>query len=300
MKMMMKLVVAAVVMVTMAGCYDAKNVPPATKGKLLTVDGYQEGFLDPGRHRLSWSYFGRELVLLSTSVFTRNEPMNMILADKLTLNFNVRTRMTLKRDPQVLEGVFDALTPVWDEELGAKTISLANIYQTYAEMTIQQQARAIMSGYTVEEVQANYARISGEMFVAVRDALAGTPLQVQEVTLNNIKYPDVVTKAVELAKQRELEITQVENEAQKEMIEAQKELEIANARREIELVRARTQRDANRIIGEGVTPEFLMLRQLEVQQAVQTAMAENGATTFMPFEALDEIGTSIRMFNDRN
>ena len=51
-------------------------------------------------------------------------------------------------------------------------------------------------------------------------------------------------------------------------------------------------RDKNKIIGEGVTPELIELRRLEVLEA----MAANESAVFMPVEAMTSTGAQVRMF----
>jgi regulator of protease activity HflC (stomatin/prohibitin superfamily) len=109
----------------------------------------------------------------------------------------------------------------------------------------------------------------------------------------NIDYPEVVDRSIEAVKERDLSILEEEAKVQKELVKANGALQVATAQREVDLMLARTQRDANTIIGEGITPQFLALKQLEAQNA----MATNGNAVFMPFEALNSVGAQTRMYS---
>lgn len=287
-----KVIIVSLSMLLLAGCWQTHHVETAHVGKLVTKDGFSPDILETGRH-ISWPVFwNRYLVQLSVATQTPVEPLEMILADRLTLRFDLRTRMSINRDPDVLHDMFNSIQPREASSGNNKIISFTDVYNTYGQMAVLEQARRVMSQYTVEEVQQNYGQISDEIYVAVRDALRGTPLRVESLTLGNIQYPDVVMQAIEVVKQRDLEILEAEAVAQRRLVEAKRDLELARAQREIELTRATTTRDSNKIIGEGVTKEFLALKQLEMQ----ALMAENDSAVFLPFDALNAVGPQVRMF----
>lgn len=287
-----------IVAVLLTGCGGSFEVPSAHVGKMIDSNGFSPEILNPGRERFWFPDFGggREIVLASTATQTPVEPMSMKLADDLTLKFSIRARVSVKRTSDVLNGVFDTIQPSMQNYEGdqVRVITFGQLYKTYAQMEIQEQARRIVSNYNIDDIQENYGRISGEVFESVRNAIAGTPLQLESLTMVNIDYPEVVDRSIEAVKQRDLAILEEEAKVQQELVKASGALEIANAEREVELTRARTQRDANQIIGEGVTAEFLALKQLEAQNA----MAKSGSAVFMPFEALNSVGAQTRMFSN--
>jgi len=113
------------------------------------------------------------------------------------------------------------------------------------------------------------------------------------VALGNIAYPEVVTAAINAAKERELAITKEQAQAEIELTKKKNERLLAEADYQIEITRAKAIRDKNKIIGEGVTPELLQLRALEVQ----AIMAENKAAVFMPYEAMQTLGAQNRIYS---
>lgn len=147
--------------------------------------------------------------------------------------------------------------------------------------------------YNVDEVHKNYARLSTEIAGVLSKELVNTPLEISDVALGNIGYPAVVTKAIEIAEERRLAIDREKAQAVIDMTKKKNERALAEADYQIKITQAKAVRDANKIIGEGVTPELLKLRALEVQEA----MSKNGSAVFMPYEAMNTVGAQTRIYS---
>jgi len=259
-------------------------IPPATKGKILTTSGYNSEILPPGKYTL----WGRdEMVLLQTNTNVYKEPVKVILDDKLTLTADIRFRGRIKSDTSIINPMFNDITAGPDN-----TVSFHEVYKIYGQPTIRNQARVILSKYTVEDVHKNYVRLSAEIGQAILKALKNTPIEVSDVTLGNIAYPAVVTAAVNAAKERDLAIKKEEAQAKIDLVKKKNERLLAEADYQIKITKAKAIRDANKVIGEGITPELLQLRSLEVQEK----MAENKAAVFMPYEAFSSSGAQMRIY----
>lgn len=270
------------IVIFLSGCsFDV--IPPAAKGKILTTAGYMPEILEPGKYTL----VGRDqMIFLQTATAMIKEPMSIIMQDKLTLVFDVRFRTRIAGDEKTINAMFNDIAPKdnW--------VSLADVYSTYGKMVVRNKAREVMSKYSVEDVHKNYARISSEMYKAITEGIAGTPLSVSDVALGNIAYPEVITKAVELAKKRELEIKQAEAQAAIDMTKKNNEKIMAEANYEINIINAKSIRDTNKITAAGITDHLLRWKSLEVQEK----MAENKNTVFMPYEAFQSIGAQNRIY----
>jgi regulator of protease activity HflC (stomatin/prohibitin superfamily) len=173
------------------------------------------------------------------------------------------------------------------------TVSFKEVYNVYGKMAVRNKTREIISQYTVEDVHKNYSRLSKQIGVVLEESLKSTPLEISDISLGSIEYPDVVTEAIGAAKERELAIKKEQAQAEIELTKKKNERLLAEADYQIEITRAKAIRDKNKIIGEGVTEELLRLRALEVQEA----MATNGAAVFMPYEAMATAGAQVRMFS---
>lgn len=264
-----------------------ETVPPATKGKILTTTGYAEEVLEPGKYTL----FGRQqLILLETDTKTFNEFVTIILSDKLSLTAEIRFRGKIAGTPEVVNSMFNDIKAGED-----KKVSFDEVYEIYGKMIVTNKTREIISQYSVDEVHKNYGRLSTEIGAAIQVALKNTPLEIQDIALGVIKYPTVVTKAIEAAEERRLAISKEEAIAMVNMTKKKNELAMAEANYQIKITRAKAIRDANKILGENITPQLLELRRLEVM----VAMANNKNTVFFPVESMTSPGLNVRQFSAR-
>lgn len=274
---------AIVAVMTIQGC-SLEYIPPASKGKILSTSGYNPETLEPGKYTL----FGRDqMILLKTNTNTYREEVKVILDDKLTLDVDVRFRGRISGSDSIINSMFN------DIEAGEdNTVEFNEVYNIYGRMIVRNKTREILSQYSVEDVHKNYARLSKEIGKAIQDGLKATPIEVSDVALGNIKYPEVVTAAVNSAKERDLAIKKEEAQAKIDLTKKKNERLLAEADYQIKLTKAKSIRDSNKIIGEGITEALLKLRALEVQEA----MAENKSAVFMPYEAFTSPGAQVRMY----
>lgn len=276
-----------VVLMALCGSLSAcgwNTVPPTYKGKILTTSGYNQDILEPGKYT-TW---GRdEMVLIQTNTATYKEDVDVVLSDKLTLQAEVRFRGRINGSVKVLNAMFNDITPGDD-----KVVSFQEVYNVYGRMAVRNKTREIISKYNVEEVHKNYGRLSGEIGVVLQEVLANTPLQISDIAMGSIQYPEVVTAAINAAKERKMAIEKEQAQAEIQLTKKKNERLLAEAQYQIEITNAKAIRDKNKIIGEGVTPELIELRRLEVLEK----MAENDSAVFMPVEAMSSTGAQVRMF----
>lgn len=277
----------ALALVVLSGC-NRITVDPAQIGKVLSPSGYSNEILVTGKHTLGWR---EQVVLLDTSTNTYSERMNVILKDKLTLVFEVKYTGRIRNDKPVINAMFNDITHGGDYK-----ITFTEVYHIYGQPKVRNIAREIMSKYTVEDVHANYARISEEISVDLQKAFVGTPIHLTNVSLGEIRYPDVVTSAVSEAKQRQMMIERETAQAKIDLLKKENELTLIKADREIELTKAKTIADANKIMGQSITPSLLELKRIEVSKTL-AAHANESSTVYIPVEGLTSTGASVKMFN---
>lgn len=282
----MRYIISFLLVLTVTAC-SWDTVHPTTKGKILTTAGYTPDILEPGKYTL----WGRDtMILLQTNTATYKETVDVVLADKLTLTAEVRFRGRINGTNKIINSMFNDIVPGKDD-----MVSFSEVYAVYGKMAIRNKTREVLSTYTVEDVHKNYARLSGEIQAALESPLKSTPLQISDIALGNIKYPKVVTDAIEAAKERELAIKKEEGQAAIDLVKKKNERILAEANYQIEITKAKAIRDKNKIIGEGVTKALIELRRLEVLEK----MAENKSAVFMPVEAMASVGAQTRMFSGK-
>lgn len=276
MKHYLKIAMLVIVALVASGCTDYKTVPPAHVGKILGKDGYKKGaLLQPGNHNIGHEWrIANQLVLVDLSLNTFNEPMTMILADKQKLTFDVKVKTRINRaDQSKLDGMFNIITPD-----GRNTISLAIVYAKYGRDLARVVAREVVSPYTLEEIQTNFAEISKQIDARLSIRFEGTPLILELATMGNIGYPETYTQAVEKEKSTQLQIAinRADEKAKREkLLEEEKSVAIEQR---VRLAKAETLRLENAKVASGLSPMLLEYEKLQLEKdriAVDLVMAQN-------------------------
>ena len=281
---MIKLTIMLAMVLSLYSC-SFETVPPASKGKILTTSGYNVDVLEPGKYTL----WGRDdMILLQTNTQTYQEAVKIILQDKLTITATVRFRGRIAGSKDIIHSMFNDIQPGQD-----KIVQFNEVYAVYGKMAVRNKTREILSKYNVEDIHKNYARLSGEVSKVLKEKLKSTPLEISDIALGDIAYPEVVTDAISMAKEREMAIKKEEAQALIELTKKKSERLLAEADYQIKITQAKAVRDANKIIGQGITPALLKLRALEVQEK----MADNKSAVFMPYEAMMSTGAQMRMYS---
>jgi regulator of protease activity HflC (stomatin/prohibitin superfamily) len=261
------------------------TVPPASKGKILTTSGYQPEVLEPGKYTL----WGRDdMITLDTSTKVYSETVDVVLSDKLTLTVDVRFAGRIAGTPTVINTMFNDIVAGDDRQ-----INFNEVYAVYGRMIVRNKTREIISEYSVDEVHKNYKRISAQIATTVEESFVPTPLEISNIAIGSIKYPPLITEAVEQTEKRKLAIAKEEAQAAIDVVKKKNEQALENANYDIAIIKAKSIRDANKIIGEGITPALLQLRALEVQESMST----NKSAVFMPFDAMSSVGVQNRIYS---
>jgi len=189
----------------LTSCGERVEVPTAHVGKIKTASGLQDGLKYPSAFRLPYSFFVRnELVLVETSHFPVKESIKLFMPkDKLNLTFEVRGTMFIS--PEKSEQIFDKMT----------------------EQLIRSKVRSIVSRYSIPELMEQRETINTELVKEIKELFSGKeyPIGVIQFGLADIQYPEVIVKAQELAKEREVAIETAEAQKQVQLKEAEAALE---------------------------------------------------------------------------
>jgi hypothetical protein len=277
-------------LLALAGC--SKQIPPAHMGKILAPTGYQPEVHPPGRVSGFGPFSRNELILLETGTQTAKEVVTVKLKDDAELTFDVMFRTRIAGTDTVLNSMFNDITPVGNK------VSLKQVYDTYGKMIVRNQARGVMNDYAVDEVSANFDRISSEMAVAISAAFEGIPLDMSDVTVGKIVWPDEVTEAINATLKSRSEIAMIQADKLKDIAGAEAQLAIANANYNTEMREAQTLRDYNKTISAGISDKFLRLKALKVQELMVQAMIANpnASTVYMPYDAMGTLGAQNKIY----
>lgn len=280
---MKKMFAVSVIALSLTGC-GFYTVPPAAKGKVLSTSGYSADVKETGKYLL----WGRdELVVLDTSTQTYGEAISVKMQDNLDLKFVVKFRTRIAGDDKVINAMFN------DIKHEQYQVTLPMVYKVYGQDVVQSVARSVVGKYSTDEVAANFDKITADLYTKLTERMKGSPLEMSNITLANLDYPDTVDQAYNAQAERKLQIETEANQQAVAMVKKTNELKLAEANYAIEMKKAETLRDTNATTSAGLSDKLLAYRAFEVQEK----MAENKAAIFVPYESLSNSGLSNRMFN---
>lgn len=129
--------------------------------------------------------------------------------------------------------------------------------------------RDAFAKYIHNEIPEKSSQIEKDIYSSMLKRIKGKHLEIGSVAINHVDYSKIVTKAVDkkLATKHRLQ-------------EKEYETGIAKKDAEIQRIRAEGQRDAQKIIDEGLTKKYLQFKSLEVQEKLATS--PNAKFYFIP------------------
>lgn len=278
----MKKVLFATALTALAACGERVEVPPAHVGKILTKNGYREETVMPSKFRLEacWSYCDKLIVLQASDAQIEEEMRLFMPKDQLNMKFDVRATVSIGNDDKSVNMIFDRIPS------SGNKIELDRVYKTYARQKFRGTVRTVMSKYTINDVASNRAALEQEIFDAMRKDLANSPIKVLQLSLSDIQFPEVIVKAKEMAKQREIEIEKTEADNAIKLAKAEAELVLAKKDRLVRLEKARTIKEENELTAKSVTPKYLEYKKLEVLEAA----AAGGNMIYVPMDSTILLG----------
>jgi regulator of protease activity HflC (stomatin/prohibitin superfamily) len=168
---------------------------------------------------------------LEEGVRRGDDSIDALTADGLTISLDVTVLYSLK--PDQAPRVYRELGEDYTEKL--------------IRPQIRSQIREVAANFTVVEIYSNKrAEVQSELYSELLAALEKHGITLEEVLLRDVKLPESLEASIEQklgaqqqAEQLNFEIDKAKKEAERKVIEAQ------------------GQRDAQRIIGESLTPSYL-------------------------------------------
>mgnify|MGYP002630818447 CR=1 FL=1 len=259
---MKKLISLAMITIALmlTGCYN--TVPAGNKGKIMGANGFQPEIYPPSKVWLTqfMTQTPEKLFLVQTTTKKYAEPFKVLLTDKLTLTGDIVFRCRITGSDKIVNGIFN------DLPMNDNIVTTDEVYNIYGKMIVLNTTREIISKYNVDEVNKNYARITVELYNAIKPKLAGLPIEISDVTLGSIAYPEIVTQAIENAKKKQMAIEEEEAKVQIELTKLKGREELAQGEYRIKMIEAKRMADYNKKIAEGITPDLLELRRLDLRE----------------------------------
>jgi len=260
-KTILSIVASAAIAITFNACNE--QVPQGTVGKILGKTGFQPEVYPPSKVWVDNGPFvlnPEKLILVETTTQKFVEPIKVLLQDKLELKAAVIFRGRITSNKKRLNSVFN------DIKLNDNIITTEEVYNVYGKMIILNTAREIISKYNVDEVNVNYARITAEIYKTLEPKLVDLPIDISDITIGQIEYPEIVTKAIEKAKKRRMMIEEEKANVQIALTRKKGQEELAKANYKIKMLEAKRIRDYNAMTAKGITKDLIELRKLELKE----------------------------------
>lgn len=217
---------------------------PYSKG-LVTEKVYKDGII--------WNWPWNGVVKYDIKWQTFTEDVDILTKDEL--HIRLTTSVTLRPiEPEL---------PLLELEVGQ------NYYNEVVRPEFISITRNIFSNYPYNLVSPKSPEIELAVFNELIKKTKGKHLEFDNVTIDHINYPEVVTAAVN----RKLAVQQ--NIEQKNY-----EIEIAERDADIQRIRAKGQQDSQKIIDSGLSHTYLQYKSLEVQEKLSTS--NNAKFYFVP------------------
>jgi len=279
--------------VALAGC--SQPVPPAHKGKKLDPTGYAPDIYPPGRVNGFGPFSRSQLILIETGSRTMKETVTVKLKDRAELTFDLRFRTRIDGSDTVINSMFNDIVPV------NNLVTLNMVYDTYGRMIVRNKAREVINDYSLEEINLNYDRISSEMAIEIEKSFKSIPLEMSDVALGNIRWPEEVTEAINAALKSKADIARIEADKAKEIASAQSRKAIADANYAADQSEARSVRDYNKTVGAGISEQFLRYKALMLQEKMIAQMGKDSGSkvVYMPYDAMGTMGAQMQMFGSQ-
>jgi len=253
-------VVLLAIVLGLQGCNE--QIPAGHKGKIMGKTGFQPEVFPPSKVWVDtiFTTVPEKLFLVQTTTKKYSQPIKVLLKDKLTLRADIVFRGRINGTDKVINTIFN------DMQMDDNVVTTDEVYNTYGKMVVLNTAREIISQYNVDEVNTNYQRITVELYNAIKPKLMGLPIEISDVTIGEIKYPDIVTDAIEKAKERRMAIETEEAKVQIELTKLKGREAIAKGEYNIKMIEAKRIADYNKKIASGITKDLLELRKLELRE----------------------------------
>jgi hypothetical protein len=271
----------------MTACGQMVEVPQAHVGKIKTKQGLKEGTISPSKFRLEWCWaYCDDLIVLDVSDSKYIESFETYMPkDELMLKYKVSLMLTV--DPAKYDFVFQNV-PAQDSTSDTQLVPLQTVYQRYAEQRLETVIPQIIAGFDIATIASNREQINAHMKEVLAKELKGTPFIAKHIGVTDIVFPDIITRAKELAAERREKEDQLVAEQKLAMIEIENQRLREEANREVELMKAETKQ---KVAQKMLTPEYLELVKYETLQE----FAKSDNKVIVPTELLDSLAVQMEM-----
>jgi hypothetical protein len=148
------------------------------------------------------------------------------------------------------------------------------LYNTYVQPPARAISRTIVSKYETTQIRENREAITKNIKDQLLKAVTGTPVEINMVVTSNFDYPDVITRAMEKKRQREIEIQEEKAKQAMELLRVENRLKLAQKSKIMRVTEAQAEAAYIKILGEALSRNFLKLKEIEARVKLYEKVAQ--------------------------
>jgi len=240
------------------GC--TEQVSPGYVGMVMYPEGLSGQPLSPGRH----ACWGRDrMVLIETKELKSKEVLKILAKDDLNFSFDLVIKSRLaSTNGEAIKQILNRQGSSMENGV----LSMQTLYETYVSPAARSIARTIVSKYDTTAIRENREQIQKSINDKLRESLKGTPVELVAAYTSNFDYPDVITRAVERKREKQIEIQEEEARQAMKLLQAKNRQEVAKAERLTRTLEAEAEAAYMKIIGEALTVPYLKRLEIQIEQ----------------------------------
>jgi regulator of protease activity HflC (stomatin/prohibitin superfamily) len=279
---MVFVVMLGVLSIGMTGC--GKVVPPGTTVIILSPDGTSK-IIKNGIYR-GW---GRDKVyFVDTKLKSYSKRIKILCADDINMDVCVKwigSFSVSKESISVIKAKVPS-TRVNRGDVKGYELSLDKFYNVAMEDIISSITRTVISSYKTDSIreQREQIRNTVKSKVLARLKELNYPVETADILITNLDYPLEITQMRKRIKNAELKDLENAAIARAEVAKARRDAELAREKGKAKLVQAEADAAANRVRSASLTPEIIMIKQIEMYEKL--ASGPNNTAIMIPFSAL--------------
>jgi len=282
MKVIYLAVLCLTVMIGGAGC--GKVVPPGTTVIILSPSG-ESTIIHSGVYK-GW---GRDKVyFVDTKLKSYSKELKILCADDINMDVSVKWIGSFAVDKNTID-VIKAKVPATRSrrgDLDGFELSLDQFYKIAMDDIVSSITRTTISAYKTDNIREQREEIRNTVKTKVIARLKELkyPVETADVLITNLDYPIEITAMRKRIKNAELKDLENAAIAKAEVAKARRDAELAVEKGKAKLVQAEADAAANRVRAASLTPEIIMIKQIEMYEKL--ASGPNNTAVLIPFSAL--------------
>ena len=289
----MKRCLFSLLFVLTIGCGNV--VPPGTTVIILKPDGppiiKQEGV---------YKAWGRDKVyFVDTKLKSFPKNLKILCKDDINMSVSVKWVGSFQVSDETIDVIKSKVPAIKIDrgDISGYQLSLDGFFKTAMADILSSITRQVVSPYITDNIREQREEITEtikQKFLARLKELK-YPVETADVLVTNLDYPKEVTDKRNKIKQAELQDLENAAIAKADVASARRDAELAAEKGKAALVRAKADAAANKIRTASLTPEILMVKQLEL--FAELAKGPNNTTVVIPFQAIKPGGMQDLMLN---